>query len=266
MGSGELQSVKTLHVRIKESSHWEYIDKRIRKSVNSALVNVDNRMQEVILRAMLKVVNARVQMVERVQRLTTESSGRGPISLVQNRDQSDSTGSTENALLMPAATQLVLNFDQDISDVTCNIENLEVGYNPAVGTVFDRRALAQYIVIGHNAPQNKNLELLTGRITIQNNPLAQYSTRPQNMATHLSPHNTLPMVEQTPRRRNSVKSNPINRLSEAIESFVSQQWPQMTSKQKIPRMYQLIKLEKAIHDLVQILSTRLLTNEDLAST
>ena len=173
MGSGELQSVKTLHVRIKESNQWEHIDKRFRKAVDSALMNVHNRIQDVILRAMHKVVNARVQMVERVQRLTTVSSGRGPISLVQNRDQRDSTGSTEKALLMPAATQLVLNFDQDISDATRNIENFEVGYNPAVGTNFDRRALAQDIVIGHNAPQNKNLELLTGRITTENNPLAQ---------------------------------------------------------------------------------------------
>ena len=46
------------------------------------------------------------------------------------------------------------------------------------------------------------------------------------MATHISPDNTLSMLEQAPQRQNSVLDKPINRLAEAIAGIASQQQSQ----------------------------------------
>ena len=77
------------------------------------------------------------------------------------------------------------------------------------------------MVTGHNAPQNSFLDFLIGRPT-QNNALPQQFARIQIMPTHISPDNTLPMVEQTSQRQNSDSGNPMSRLAEAIASIASQ--------------------------------------------
>ena len=49
------------------------------------------------------------------------------------------------------------------------------------------------------------------------------------MATHISRNNSLPMVEQTPRKQNSDSANHINRFAEPIAGIASQQLPQGSS-------------------------------------
>ena len=84
------------------------------------------------------------------------------------------------------------------------------------------------MVRGYNAPQNSIPEFLIGRSN-QNNPLPQQFTQPRDEATHISPDNTLPKVEQTSRRQNSDGDNPINRLAESNAGIAIQQRPQTSS-------------------------------------
>ena len=63
-------------------------------------MTIANRMHDAVLAAMDNMVIPRVQMA---MRSITESLGRGSISVVQNRDQKDFTGNTENTPLMTAS-------------------------------------------------------------------------------------------------------------------------------------------------------------------
>ena len=69
-----------------------------------------------------------------------ESSGRGPNSMVQNPDQRDFSGNTDNTPLMSASCPIDLNIDQDGIDETCNVENFEDGHFPTLRTNYDRQA------------------------------------------------------------------------------------------------------------------------------
>ena len=87
-------------------------------------MDVQNRVHSAILTAMDNVVIPRVEMAVRS---ITESSGREPSSMVQNPDQRDFSGNTENTPLMSASSWVDLNIDQDRNDETRNVENFEDG-------------------------------------------------------------------------------------------------------------------------------------------
>ena len=123
---------------------------------------------------------------------------------------------------MLVSSHLGLNKDHNNDDETSGVQNCEDGDFPALNPVYDQRALTHHMMTGHNATENNIPDFVTGRPT-QNHPLPEQFTQPQNMATHMWPNNTLPMVAQAPDRQISDSGNPINRHAEAITGIASQQ-------------------------------------------
>ena len=104
-------------------------------------MTVENRMHDEILTAMNNVIIPRVEIVVRP---ITESSGRGPSSVVQNPDQTDFTGITENPPLISAASRIDLNVDQDRNDETRKVKNFKDGDFSALRYNYERQAHAHH--------------------------------------------------------------------------------------------------------------------------
>ena len=85
-------------------------------------MTVENRVHDAILTVLDIVVIPRVEMA---MRSITESSMRGPSSMVHISDRRDLTGNTENTPLMLASSRLDLNVDQYRNEETLNVENSE---------------------------------------------------------------------------------------------------------------------------------------------
>ena len=115
------------------------IDDKIGKAVDSAVMTVENWMHDAILTAMDNMVIPRVKMAVRS---ITESSRRGPNSVVQNPNHWVSLGilKTLRTPLMSASSRIDLNVHQDRNDETRNVENFEDGNFPALRLNYDRRA------------------------------------------------------------------------------------------------------------------------------
>ena len=94
-------------------------DGRIRNAVDKAVIVVENRMYDAILKAKNNVVNPRSEMAVRS---ITGSSGNGLNSLVQNSDRRNFTGNTETTPLRSSSSRLYLNFEQDELDETGEID------------------------------------------------------------------------------------------------------------------------------------------------
>ena len=171
-------------------------------------------MHDVILTALEKTLIPRIEMAVKS---ITGSSGDGPNSEVQNPDPTDFLGNAANFPLMSASSRLELNTNQDRNGETHKEENFEDGDFPALGLNHGRTGQSHHMMTWHIIPHSSFPEHLTGQFQTQNDPLSQQIFQQQNMATHISPDNTLPMIEQTPQRQNSDSSNHINRLAEAIE-------------------------------------------------
>ena len=92
-------------------------------------------MHDAILTA---IDNVRIPRVEMAVRSITESSGRGPSSMVQIPDQRDFTGNAASTPPMSASSFVDLNNDQDRNDQTRNVENLEDGNFPALMLNYDQ--------------------------------------------------------------------------------------------------------------------------------
>ena len=118
-------------------------DDGIRDAVETAVIAVENRMQDAILTATKDVVFARVEMAIKS---ITGSSGDGHNSIVLNLGQRDFTANTENTPLRSASIWLDLKIDQDIIGETRDIEDSEDGDFPATRLIFDRRAQALHMV------------------------------------------------------------------------------------------------------------------------
>ena len=79
----------------------------------------------------------------------TDSLGRGPSSMVQNRDQRDFSGNTENTPLLSVSSRVDLNIDQERNDETRNIENFEIGGFLAFRRSYDRQTRAHHYNLSH---------------------------------------------------------------------------------------------------------------------
>ena len=124
--------MKTAHVKIKS---LRSVDDKFGKAVCSSVMTVENRIHEAILTAVSNVVIPRVEMAVRS---VTESSGRGPNSVVQNSDRMDFTGNTGNTPLVKPSSRINLNIDQERNDQTRNVQNFKDGGFPALGPNYDR--------------------------------------------------------------------------------------------------------------------------------
>ena len=76
--------------------------------------------------------------IEMAVRSITGSSGHEPNSVVQNPDQLNFSGNTENTPLMMASNRTDLNIDKDKNDGTRNAENFEDGDFPALRPNYER--------------------------------------------------------------------------------------------------------------------------------
>ena len=88
------------------------------------------------------------------------------------------------------------------------------------GTPLDRQPHTHHMVTGQTTHTNQIFDFLTGRNLRPGNPL---SHQHQISSTQISQDNSLPMIEQTPRDRNSDANSSINRLAEAIAGIATQQ-------------------------------------------
>ena len=111
------------------------------KLVDDDVMTVENCMHDEMLTALDNVI---IPQVEMAVKSITESSRRGPISVVQNPDPRDFTGNTENTPLMLVSSRLDLNVDQDRDDETRNVKNFKDGDFPALRPNYDRRAHAHH--------------------------------------------------------------------------------------------------------------------------
>ena len=91
---------------------------------------------------------------------------------------------------------------------------------------FDRQEHTPDMVTGHNAQHTSTPEFLTGRILTQNNALSQQLTPPSNLATHISPDNTLPIVEQLLQIR--IEAILSTNLRKAIAGIAFQRQPHLS--------------------------------------
>ena len=107
------------------------IDDKIRKTVDNAVLTVENLMHDAILTTMDNVVIPRVEMA---LRSITEPSEQGPNSVVQNPDWRDFTPRSS------VSSRLDLSIDQDRNDETCNDNNFEDGDFPTLNPIYDWRA------------------------------------------------------------------------------------------------------------------------------
>ena len=168
------------------------------------------------------VVTPRVDMAVR---LITELSGRGPSSIVQPLDQRHFSGNTEITPHKSASSQLGLDIDQNRYDETRNAKNSNCGNFPAMRFDYDRQAHAHHMLMDILLRKTLSLSFTQDEFDPKP-PLPQQFTQPQNLAAHITPDNTIAMVEKTPQRQNSDSSNSINTLAEAIEGIASHQQPQ----------------------------------------
>ena len=85
------------------------------------------------------VVRPRFEMAVRS---FSESSGRGPSSVVQNSNQKAFTGITENTQLKLASSRLDSNIEQERIDEIRNVKNFENGDFPVLRPIYERQVHA----------------------------------------------------------------------------------------------------------------------------
>ena len=94
------------------------ITDKIRKEVDKIVMAIENRVHDAILTAFDNVV---IPSVEMAARSITQSSGKGPSSVIQNPDRKGLTGNEVNTLLISASSRVDLTIDQDRNDETRNV-------------------------------------------------------------------------------------------------------------------------------------------------
>ena len=112
------------------------IDEKITRAVTSAVMTVENRMNDAHLTAIDNVVIPRAEMTVK---LITGSTSHGTNSEVQNPDKRDVFGKFRNTPLMSASSGLDLHNELDRNDESRN----DVGFNDGDFTAlkynYDRR-------------------------------------------------------------------------------------------------------------------------------
>ena len=98
-------------------------------------------MQDAFLTAVDNVVMPRVELAVRS---ITESSVRGPNSVVQKSDQRYFTRKTEKTPLILASSRLDSNIEQEKNDENRNAGNFEDEDFPVLRLNYNRRALAHH--------------------------------------------------------------------------------------------------------------------------
>ena len=101
-----LRSLKIVEVMVKTQTERK-IAHKVREEVTNALTAVENGVHDAVLAAMDNLEIPKNQMAVRS---ITNSSGRGPNSMVRNLDYRDFSGITENTAAISASNRILLNF------------------------------------------------------------------------------------------------------------------------------------------------------------
>ena len=123
------------------------IDNKLKMAFESAVMTLENWMHDAISTTMDNVIKTRVAMAVRS---TTELSGRGSSSVVQDLHQWDLAENTRNTPLMSASSRISLNVGQHKNVATRDDESFEDGNFLALRPKNDRRAHANHMVTVHN--------------------------------------------------------------------------------------------------------------------
>ena len=236
-------NVKTLERCFKE---------RIDREMSNIVDTVEDRIQNAILTAIENIVAPKIELAIRS---INASSGRDVTSVIANSERGERVGinaSIENA----SENNNTLHVPSVSDETRLNIPD-EVGELSVPETRFDRQPHTPHMVTGakeqihnhhdmvargsehiHNSHHkmtgqtahiNQIPEFLTGRTQTSRNPSShQY----QNLSTHVSQDNNLPVVEHTPTHQNLDANNSINRLADAIAGITTQQPSQATTMLK----------------------------------
>ena len=121
--------------------------------------------------------NGVIPRVELAVKSITSSSENASNSTIQKPYRRDFTGNTKNTPLKLASSRLDLKIEQDEIDESRDFDNSMDGDFLATRLNFDRRAHANHMVTGHNAPQHGIPEFRSGHCT-QKNPLSQQFIEP----------------------------------------------------------------------------------------
>ena len=112
-----------------------------RYAVHKAVIAVENRMLDVILTTMNKMI---IPQVEMAVRSILGSLGTGPNSKLQNFDRRDFRGNTEIIPLSSTSSRFDLSTEQDETYETRDIDNCREGNFPATRHNYDRKAHAHH--------------------------------------------------------------------------------------------------------------------------
>ena len=227
-------------------------NERIDREMSNIVDTVEDRIQNAILTAIENIVAPKIELAIRS---INASSGRDVTSVIANSERGERVGinaSIENA----SENNNTLHVPSVSDETRLNIPD-EVGELSVSETRFDRQPHTPHMVTGakeqihnhhdmvargsehiHNSHHkmtgqtahiNQIPEFLTGRTQTSRNPSShQY----QNLSTHVSQDNNLPVVEHTPTHQNLDANNSINRLADAIAGITTQQPSQATTMLK----------------------------------
>ena len=118
------------------------IDDNLRRSVENAVLTVENCMHDTMLIGMKK--NSNSKSWDGRERSITGLTGHGHNSEVQNPDRRNFLGNADNNPLMSASSRLTLNTNQNRIDETRNGEDFEGSEFSALRPSYDRRILTHH--------------------------------------------------------------------------------------------------------------------------
>ena len=192
--------------------------------MTNIVVTVEDRIQNAILTAIDNIIAPKIELAIRSE---NASSGADVASVSVNSERGEQVGIS--APFESASGSIDTLGVSKVNDETRNNFADEVSELSVPETHFDWQPHTHHMVTGRTAQTNQFPEFLTGRIlTPRNPPSHQY----QKLSTQVSEDNNLPVVEQTPRNKNSDANNSINRLVDAIAGIATQQRPQATTMLK----------------------------------
>ena len=149
------------------------------------------------------------------------SSGRDVTSVTANSERGENVG-IDASFGNASGNNSTLGVSNANDETQHNIPD-ELSELSVPDTHFDRQPHTHHMVTGQTVQTNQIPEYLTGHTLTPRNPS---SHQHQNQSTQVSQHNTLPMLEQSPRNQNFDANNSINRLADAIAGIATQQRPQ----------------------------------------
>ena len=208
-------SVKTLERCFNE---------RIDRDMSNIVDAVADRIQNAILTAIDNIVAPKVELAIRS---INAFSGRDVTSVTANSERGEHVGinaSFENS----SGNNKIIHVSKVNDETRHNVPD-EVSELSVPETHFNRQTHTNHMVTGQKTQTNQILAFLTERILTPRSPPVH---KQQNLSTHVSQGNTLPLVGQTPRNQNSDANNSINRLAVAIAGIATKQRPQAATMLK----------------------------------